>query len=32
MAMLHLIFELRWLLLGAAGLGLLTGFFARKLG
>jgi hypothetical protein len=30
--MLHLIIELRWLLLGAAGLGLLTGFVARKLG
>ncbi len=30
--MLHLIIELRWLLLGAAGLGLLTGFIARKLG
>jgi hypothetical protein len=29
---LHLIIELRWLLLGAAGLGLLTGFVARKLG
>ncbi len=30
--MLHLIIELRWLLLGAAGLGLITGFVARKLG
>lgn len=30
--MLHLIIELRWLLLGAAGLGLLTGFIARKIG
>ena len=30
--MLHLIIELRWILLGAAGLGLLTGFIARKLG
>jgi hypothetical protein len=30
--MLHLILELRWLLLAAAGLGLITGFVARKLG
>ena len=30
--MLHLVMELRWLLVGAAGLGLLTGFIARKLG
>ncbi len=30
--MLHLIIELRWLLLGAAGLGLITGFLARKVG
>ncbi len=30
--MLHLIIELRWLLLAAAGLGLLTGFVARKVG
>jgi hypothetical protein len=30
--MLHLIIELRWLLLAAAGLGLITGFVARKLG
>jgi hypothetical protein len=29
---LHLIIELRWLLLAAAGLGLLTGFVARKVG
>ncbi len=28
--MLHLIIELRWLLAGAASLGLLTGFVARK--
>ncbi len=28
--MLHLIIELRWFLLGAAALGLLTGFIARK--
>ena len=30
--MLHLIMELRWLLCGAAVLGLMTGFFARKVG
>ncbi len=30
--MLHLIIELRWLLAGAAMLGLLTGFIARKAG
>ncbi len=30
--MLHLIIELRWLLAGAAVLGLLTGFIARKVG
>ncbi len=30
--MLHLIIELRWLLAGAAVLGLLTGFVARKVG
>lgn len=28
--MLHLMMELRWLLIGAAALGLLTGFIARK--
>lgn len=30
--MLHLVMELRWLLVAAAGMGLLTGFIARKLG
>lgn len=30
--MLHLIIELRWLLIAAVGLGLLTGFIARKVG
>ncbi len=30
--MLHLVMELRWLLVAAAGIGLLTGFIARKLG
>jgi len=30
--MLHLVMELRFLLLGAAVLGLLTGFVARKVG
>lgn len=30
--MLYLIFELRWLLLGAAVLGLMTGFLARRAG
>ncbi|ADU14752.1 hypothetical protein ATDW_31200 [Asticcacaulis sp. DW145] len=30
--MLYLIFELRWLLLGAAALGLCTGFLARRAG
>ena len=30
--MLHLVMELRWLVVAAAGLGLLTGFIARKLG
>lgn len=28
--MLHLIIELRWLLTGAAGLGLITGFIAKR--
>jgi hypothetical protein len=28
--MLHLIIELRWLLAGAAGLGLITGFTAKR--
>ncbi len=28
--MVHLIIELRWLLLAAAGLGLVTGFAARR--
>jgi hypothetical protein len=28
--MLHLIMELRWLLAGAAGLGLITGFVAKR--
>lgn len=30
--MVHLIIELRWLLLAAAGLGLVTGFAARRAG
>lgn len=30
--MLHLIIELRWLLAGAAVVGLMTGFIARKVG
>jgi len=30
--MLYLIFELRWLLLAAAGLGLFTGILARRAG
>ncbi|ESQ75301.1 hypothetical protein ABAC402_09355 [Asticcacaulis sp. AC402] len=30
--MLHLLFELRFLLLGVAFLGLATGFIARKVG
>jgi len=28
--MLHLIIELRWLLISAAALGLITGFVARR--
>jgi len=28
--MLHLIVELRWLLAGAASLGLITGFIAKR--
>lgn len=28
--MLHLVMELRWLLAGAAGLGLITGFVAKR--
>ncbi len=30
--MLYLIVELRWLLLAAAGIGLVTGFVARRVG
>ncbi len=30
--MVHLIIELRWLLLAAAGIGLVTGFAARRAG
>ena len=30
--MLYLIVELRWLLLAAAGIGLVTGFVARRAG
>ena len=30
--MVHLIIELRWLLLAAAGIGLVTGFAARRVG
>ena len=30
--MVHLIIELRWLLLAAAGIGLVTGFVARRAG
>lgn len=28
--MLHLIMELRWLLAGAGGIGLITGFVAKR--
>jgi hypothetical protein len=28
--MVHLIIELRWLLMAAAGIGLVTGFVARR--
>ena len=28
--MMHLIIEMRWLLAGAAGLGLITGFMAKR--
>ncbi len=30
--MMHLIIEMRWLLMAAAGIGLVTGFAARRAG